>query len=157
MKRNNGGFSLVEVVVAMAILGIFATASCTCLVLAHDMNGKTDGILQSRLAVSSAVETLMAEGITAESAEYDLIPVLDEDGNAVLNEDNTPKLEDRFPEVRVETVQYVDEDEKVLPYYNVTVTSKDESISITTQVRKAYVPAEAPTPDDGNSQTGGGE
>ena len=63
MKQNNHGFSLIETVVAMAILGAFTVSICTCLVLSLRMNEKTSTLMQEQMAVSSAVETLMAEGI----------------------------------------------------------------------------------------------
>ena len=66
MKQNNSGFSLVEIVVAIAILGLFAVSTCTSLVLGLRMNAKTESMLEAQLAVSSAVETLMAEGITSD-------------------------------------------------------------------------------------------
>lgn len=135
MKKNNGGFSLVECVVAMAILGAFATAACTSLVLAHRMNGKTESMLQAQLAVSSAIETMMAEGITGESENYDLSPIL-QDNTPVLDEYGNPKYTDRFPQVKVKTVEQKEED-VILPYYEVTVTSDNESISVTTHIRKA--------------------
>ena len=67
MKQNNSGFSLVEIVVAIAILGMFAVSTCTSLVLGLRMNDKTEAMLNAQLAVSSAVETLMAEGITSDA------------------------------------------------------------------------------------------
>ena len=70
MKRNNEGFSLVEIVAAIAILGVFFSAACASLMLGLRMNEKTDAMLQSQLAVSSAVETLMAEGIVDPTADY---------------------------------------------------------------------------------------
>ena len=37
MKQNNRGFSLIETVVAMAILGAFTVSICTCLMLSIRM------------------------------------------------------------------------------------------------------------------------
>lgn len=74
MKQNNHGFSLIETVVAMAILGAFTVSICTCLVLSLRMNEKTSTLMQEQMAVSSAVETLMAEGIKPETGmtnDYD--------------------------------------------------------------------------------------
>ena len=45
MKHRNGGFSLVEVVAAIAILGMFFAAACSSLVLGLRMNEKTDAML----------------------------------------------------------------------------------------------------------------
>lgn len=62
-KRGSAGFSLVEVLTAIAILGIVAAALGGCLVMAHRINARSEQIMQARWDVSRAVETLMAEGI----------------------------------------------------------------------------------------------
>lgn len=62
-KAKNGGYSLVEVLVAIALLAIITIPTYTCLVLSVRLNAKTDEMLKAQLAVSSAVETLMAKGI----------------------------------------------------------------------------------------------
>jgi len=66
MKQNNRGFSLIETVVAMAILGAFTVAICTCLMLSIRMNEKTSTLMQEQMAVSSAVEELMATGYSVD-------------------------------------------------------------------------------------------
>lgn len=149
MKRNNGGFSLVEIVVAMAMLGAFATAACTSLVLAHRMNGKTDSMLQAQLAVSSAIETMMAEGIDAtriqeNSTEYNPVTVADNvtitatQATEIVKDDAGNAVKDaEGNEVKV-----------ALPYYEVTVTSINESIQVTTHIREKYSP---PVEDGGGA------
>lgn len=67
--RKNGGYSLVEVLVAIALLAIIVLPTCTSLVLSVRINARTDEMLRAQLAVSSAVETLMAEGIRLNGAE----------------------------------------------------------------------------------------
>ena len=67
MKQNNHGFSLIETVVAMAILGAFSVSIATGLVLSLRMNEKTDALMKEQMAVSSAVETLMAEGYSEDA------------------------------------------------------------------------------------------
>lgn len=62
-KRGSAGFSLVEVLTAIAILGIVAAALGGCLVMAHRINARSEQLMQARWDVSRAVETLMAEGI----------------------------------------------------------------------------------------------
>ena len=109
MKQNNRGLSLVELVVAIAILGAFSVSICTCLVLSLRMNEKTDSLLKEQLAVSSAVETLMAEGITEPKEEYGSF--------------NGAKA-------KTETVEGK-------PYFKVTVTSDSGNVTVTTQIRKA--------------------
>lgn len=68
--RSNAGFSLVEVLVAIVLLGMMAIPTCTGLVMSVRLNDKTDQVMQAQLAVSSAVEILMAEGISEESENY---------------------------------------------------------------------------------------
>lgn len=73
MKRENrkltAGFSLIEVVVAIAILGMVTIPLGGGLVLSHRLNAQSEQMIQARLDVSNAVETLMAEGI-AEGTDY---------------------------------------------------------------------------------------
>lgn len=70
MKQNrNGGYSLIEILLAIVLLGAIMVPTCTSLVMSIKINDRTDEMMQAQLAVSSAVETLMAEGITTESVE----------------------------------------------------------------------------------------
>ena len=66
------GFSLVEVVVAITILGFIAVPMLSGLLFSYRLNRHSDDKMQAQLAVSSAVETIMAEGYnTAADANYD--------------------------------------------------------------------------------------
>lgn len=69
-RRRNAGFSLIEVVVSIAVLGLAAVPACSGLVLTHRINAKSEALMEDRLAVTQAVETLMASGITP-TAETD--------------------------------------------------------------------------------------
>ncbi len=173
MKRNNDGFSLVEIVAAIAILGIFFGTACSALVLGLRMNERTDAKLQAQLAVSSAVETLMAEGIVSENGKFDIVPQKDNNGNypfdAPVDENNKiiftenglyddcmPKLNnsgnpvtdengvavmtDRFPDITVETVRKkIGEDTEFPPYFEVTVKSTVEDVTVITYIREKAV------------------
>lgn len=119
-QKHNGGFSLIEVLVAMVLLGALVVPTCSALVMCARMNAKSDDLLQAQLAVSSAVETLMAEGIQEENTvDYG------KDGDA-----------DRFPEVIIKTEAVVI-GEVVQPYYKVTVTDNAEQVKVETTIRKA--------------------
>ncbi len=61
--KNDQGFSLIEVLVAIVILAAFVVPTCSALVLSARMNAKAQALMQAQLDVSSAVETLMAKGI----------------------------------------------------------------------------------------------
>lgn len=128
MKRNNGGFSLVEIVVAMAILGAFSIAACTSLVLGLRLNDKSESMLQAQLAVSHAVETLMAEGI-----------IVDEEGNLEVDAEGNLTITHRFPNVQVTAEQARDVENNPVPYYNVTVKSTAEDFTVTTHIRQTKV------------------
>ena len=69
-KKHNEGFSLVEVLVAIVILGIFVVPTCSSLIMTFQMNQKTAQMLKAQQAVSSAVETLKAEGIKGTTVAY---------------------------------------------------------------------------------------
>ena len=62
-RKNNAGFSLVEILVAMAILVSVVIPVCSSMVVSTRVNGKTEDVLRAKIAVSSAVETLLAEGV----------------------------------------------------------------------------------------------
>ena len=100
MAKRSGGFSLIETLVSIVILGAMVVPTCTALVMTVKLNDKTEKMLQAQLAVSSAVETLMAEGI---SGEVDA---------------------ERFPDVVI-TVAPVTENGTAMPYYKVTVSDKN--------------------------------
>lgn len=69
MGKRNGGFSLLETMVAIVILGAMVVPTCTALVMSIRINDKTEKMLQAQLAVSSAVETLMATGFSSEMTD----------------------------------------------------------------------------------------
>ena len=117
MKRNNAGSTLVEIVVAMAILGAFSVSACTSLVLGLRLNDKAESMLQAQLAVSYAVETLMAKGIT-------------------VDENDTPVIETHFPNTEVNAVRKTDDENQPLPFFEVTVKSTQEDVSVTTYIRE---------------------
>lgn len=109
--KHNAGFSLIDVLVAIALLGILVVPTCTSLLLSVRMNHRAEEILQAQLAVSSTVETLMAEGI-----------------------DPWVGLTDKYPDVIVNWTE--DEETKEDTYYIVVVTSKTvPSVSVTTYIR----------------------
>ncbi len=65
MKRkvkNSKGFTLVETVAAITILTLVVAAVTASLIASIRFNAKTEQRLQAELAVSNAVERLMAEG-----------------------------------------------------------------------------------------------
>lgn len=68
-KKQTAGFSLIEVIVAIAILGMVTIPLGGGLVLSHRLNARSEQMIQARLAVTNAVEALMAEGVKAE-ADY---------------------------------------------------------------------------------------
>ena len=119
--KHNAGYSLVETVVAIAILAIIVTPISTGMVLAFKMNAKTEQLMQAELAVSSAVETLMAKGV---------------DGKPIADGD--------YPGVDITLEPNVSENPI---YYKVTVTSKKaEGVKVETYIR-AVEPTE-PEEDD---------
>lgn len=124
-NKQDGGFSLIEVVLAMVILALIVVPTCSSLVLSFRVNAKTEALLQAQLAVSSAVEELMAKGIVDQKAEeaitnqhlYDIVP---------SNEDN-PET-DLFPDVKIAVMQDGD-------CYKVDVTDNNDLVTVTTYIR----------------------
>ena len=96
---------------------------------------KTEKMLQAQLAVSSAVEILMAEGIpgdTGPTEDYGIVKSTVQepkaDGNGIT--DVTVET-DRFPNVKIK-VEPVSEK----PWFSVTVTSNDGLVEVETSIRK---------------------
>lgn len=118
MKRTTGtaGFSLIEVLAAITILGLVTAPLCGALVLAARLSQRSDDLLQARLQVTSAVETLMASGI-AEDADFSALSRVT---------------------VTAEQPAEGDPDYSAYPAYEVTVTSTAEpDVSVTTWIRPA--------------------
>ena len=112
--KNNAGYSLVEVVVAIAILALIIVPVSTGMVTAFKMNAKAEQLMQAELAVSSAVEELMAKGINGE-----------------------PIADNEYPGVTIKTELSDDG-----LYYDVTVTSDNVSGVVVTTCIRAVEPTE---------------
>ena len=118
-NKHNAGFSLIEVLVDLVNLAAIVVPTCSSLVISHRMNAKTEQLMQAQLDVSSAVETLMAEGIEVEEKAAGVyIPVM-----------NT----ERFSNVLISYIVKDPSASKEVPYFEVEVSSKiDDSVTVTT-------------------------
>lgn len=110
-KERTAGFSLLEVIVAIAIIGLISAPICTSLILAGRINAHSQAVMEAHLNVRTAVETLMKDGVTAESKNY---------------------RADEFPNVTIKT-----EKDGENPYYHVTVSDKptEPLVKVETYVR----------------------
>ena len=113
-KERTAGFSLLEVVVAIAIIGLISAPICSSLILAGRINAHSQVVMEAHLNVRTAVETLMKDGITEASPAYH---------------------ESEFPNVTVKTEQV---DGK--PYYHVTVSDKPTEPLVTVETYVRAVP-----------------
>lgn len=138
MRKHNEGFSLVEIVVAIAILGLIVVPCGSALLMSIRINEKAQQMMQAQLAVSSAVETLMAEGIE-ESVVVDgqFTSNYEEEGKVPYDyytvDDSgliTDKNVDRFGAVLVSV-------KPTAPgmYYTVKVTDNNLLVEIETTIR----------------------
>lgn len=118
-SKHNEGFTLVELLVSIVILAAIILPTCTSLVLSYRMNAKTDDLMQAQLAVSSAVETLMARGITDEYLES---------LTKVETEEACYYTSTEFP-----GLCFVLADDGV--YYSVTVMDEEEQVTVETNIR----------------------
>lgn len=151
--KNNGGFSLIEVLAAITVMAIVIGPICAGLVVSARLNARCETLLQDQLAVKSAVETLMADGIQA---------TYDTDNNKLVIKNKSPAG------VTVECAPYYEKTEKGegtgeekktpeysadnLPYaYNVTVKSTDERVAVTTIIRATDAQAKTPEGGDGGA------
>ena len=110
-KERTAGFSLLEVVVAIAIIGLISAPICSSLILAGRINAHSQVVMEAHLNVRTAVETLMQDGVTQPSDNY---------------------RADEFPKVTIKTVKDGEN-----PYYHVTVSDKrtEPLVTVETYVR----------------------
>ena len=110
-KERTAGFSLLEVVVAIAILGLVSAPICSSLILAGRINAHSQVVMEAHLNVRTAVEILMQDGVTQPSDNY---------------------RAGAFPNVTVKTVK-----DGETPYYHVTVSDKhtEPLVTVVTYVR----------------------
>ena len=75
-KKGIAGSTLVEVIVAITILGLVCAPICSSLVLASRVNARAEQMMAAQLRVGSAVERLMAEGVskTTDDGQYVVSP-----------------------------------------------------------------------------------
>lgn len=110
-KERTAGFTLLEVVVAIAILGLVSAPICSSLILAGRINAHSQVVMEAHLNVRTAVEILMQDGVTEANDKY---------------------RESDFPDVTIKT-------EKVdgKPYYHVTVSDKrtEPLVTVETDIR----------------------
>ena len=110
-KERTAGFSLLEVVVAIAILGLVSAPICSSLILAGRINAHSQVVMEAHLNVRTAVEILMQDGVTEANLHY---------------------RESDFPDVTIETVKDGDN-----PYYHVTVSDRrtEPLVTVETDIR----------------------
>lgn len=113
-KERTAGFSLLEVVVAIAILGLVSAPICSSLILAGRINAHSQVVMEAHLNVRTAVEILMQDGVTEASENY---------------------REDKFPDVKIKTEKVIDK-----PYYHVTVSDKPTEPLVTVETDIRAVP-----------------
>ena len=61
--KNRCGAALLEVLISIAILGLLTVPISSGIMMSLHINANSDEIMQAKLAVSSAAEMIMAEGI----------------------------------------------------------------------------------------------
>lgn len=130
-KQRTAGFTLVEVIVAIAIMGLVSAPICASLVLAGRLNARSRAVMEAQLEVRTAVETLMAEGIAEAADSY--------------------RAED-FPNVTVKTTEVRTEGDVVLPYYHVAVSDKQTEPLVTVETYIREVEALKAAPEGGGSE-----
>lgn len=113
-KERTAGFSLLEVVVAIAIIGLISAPICSSLILAGRINAHSQAVMEAHLNVRTAVETLMQDGVTQPSDNY---------------------RAEAFPNVTVKTVKDGEN-----PYYLVTVKDNHTEPLVTVETYVRAVP-----------------
>ncbi len=106
--RERCGAALLEVLISIAMMGLLMVPISSGILMSLHINEKSDEILQARLAVSSAVETIMATGInSAEEIHYLTLPDVEIDEGVTLSGGywtftvRSTKFDDVFVEMRI--------------------------------------------------------
>lgn len=137
-RRHNrtAGFSLIEVVVGIALLGLVTAPVCASLVLSVRLNSHSQALMNARLQASGVVETLLAEGVNVDATVGE-----GENKSLVWGEDSGSWT--RTMDGAVVTAEKNDEDDS---FYKVTVTCTvgEEEVVFTTQVRDVTPPPSEP-------------
>jgi len=68
--KNNKGFTLVEVIIAIAALGVICAVLLKLFVLAGDTNKHAGNMQEAQLAVTSVTEVLTSEDSMQEALDY---------------------------------------------------------------------------------------
>ena len=125
------GFSLIEVMVSIAILGFVAVPMFTGLLFSYQLNKRSDEKLLAQLAVSSAVETIMAEGFDARNTpEHENCSIPDSCYHT------------RFPNVSVTVTQESTSEHPAIGFR--VASSRFSDISVDTFARPYVAPEEVP-------------
>lgn len=133
MKKATAGSALVEVVLAITILGLVSAPICSSLMVAARINARSRAVMTAQMQVSSAVEYLMAKGIEEKEVSGTMRP-----------------MDPNLPGVKV----VIDENEYAeSAYCRITVSSEDELVSVDTYVK---VVEEQSEPDEPTDEPGGG-
>lgn len=80
-KQRTAGFTLVEIIVAIAIMGLVTAPICASLVLAGRLNARGRAVMEAELNVRSAVETLMEAGVQNPVQTFSNVKVVAEKDN----------------------------------------------------------------------------
>lgn len=106
--KERCGAALLEVLISIAMMGLLMVPISSGILISLHINEKSDEILQARLAVSSAVETIMATGInSAEEIHYLTLPDVEIDEGVTLSGGywtftvRSTKFDDVFVEMRI--------------------------------------------------------
>ena len=143
-NKHDEGFSLIEILVAIVILTAIVVPTCSALVMSNEMNNRTDDLMKAQLAVSSAVEILMAEGLLV---DFQSVEVKDNcfEVEVTIPDVGTYKAfryetEDaRFPYVKLTVTQAkkkVGNSFELMPWYDVIVSSSDGLVEVETAVKE---------------------
>jgi len=139
--KQNQGFSLIEVVVTIAFVGLISLGVYSSINTSIAMNARTQSLLKAELDVKQAVETLMATGI--DPAKVKPIPGKT---NEYIYDDHHDDDEDS-PQINIIITldDPVNFDKDDTPYYNI-VFSEDYgtnrkgtvlSVTIQTKIKRA--------------------
>lgn len=146
--RNKQGSTLLEIVVAIAVLGLMVAPVCSSLVLSHRLNAESEKTLQARLLLERTVEQLMGEGIDETKLEkndvdgkyYYPVDYAKEEGVEICTDYSPESWEKQIEEEVIgEDGSEVTVTHNIELWYNVIVTYDDIEIKTVIKAAPEYV------------------
>lgn len=126
--KRNGGYSLIEVVISIAIIGLLSAGAFASFSASIRMNARTQALMEAELRLKTAIEIVRAEGI--------------DENNVTGNNLNQGKYPDLPGNVDIKVSTYAENQRYYTATFS-TAVSEGESKEVTVLIRDVTESAES--------------